>query len=77
MLDFLALGGREGVEPLAHLGTPFTCGLACPAMRASSLARPEAPKMSLITEDSLIWASSSSFSARCFSRVRSWVKVRR
>jgi hypothetical protein len=53
------------------------CGLRCPAMRASSMARPEAPKMSLITTDSLIWASSSSFSARCFSRVRSWVKVRR
>ena len=33
--------------------------------------------MSLITDDSLIWASSSSFSARCFSRVRSWIRVRR
>jgi hypothetical protein len=33
--------------------------------------------MSLITLDSLIWVSSSSFSARCFSRVRSWIKVRR
>jgi len=41
------------------------------------MARPEAPKMSLITTDSSIWASSSSFPARCFSRVRSWVKVRR
>jgi hypothetical protein len=33
--------------------------------------------MSLITADSLIWVSSSNFSARCFSLVRSWVKVRR
>ena len=33
--------------------------------------------MSLITLDSLIWVSSSSFSARCFSRVRSWTRVRR
>jgi hypothetical protein len=46
-------------------------------MSASSIARPDTPKMSLITADSLIWVSSSSFSARCFSLVRSWVKVRR
>jgi hypothetical protein len=30
------------------------------------MARPETPKLSLATTDSLIWASSSSFSTRCF-----------
>jgi hypothetical protein len=34
------------------------------------MARPDAPKMSEATTDSLIWASSSSFSARFFSAVR-------
>ena len=46
-------------------------GSRCPAMSASSSA-PDLPKMSLITDDSFTWVSSSSFSARCFSRVRSW-----
>jgi hypothetical protein len=41
------------------------------------MSRPEAPKMSEITLESFTCASSSSFSARCFSRVRSWVRVRR
>jgi hypothetical protein len=40
-------------------------------------ARPDAAKMSLATELSLIWASSSSFSTRCSSRVRSWMRARR
>jgi hypothetical protein len=31
------------------------------------MARPETPKLSLATTDSLIWASSSSFSTRFFS----------
>src|SRR6266511_3119807 len=35
------------------------------------------PKMSLITLESLIWASSRSCSTRCFSRVRSRVRLRR
>ena len=34
------------------------------------IARPEIPKMSEATTDSLMQASSSSFSARCFSAVR-------
>ena len=33
------------------------------------MGRPDTPKMSLATTDSLIWASSSSFSTRCFSAV--------
>jgi hypothetical protein len=52
------------------------CGSRCPAIRAASMSRPETPKMSEITLESFTWASSSSFSARCFSRVRSWVKTR-
>jgi len=35
------------------------------------------PKMLLATEDSLICASSSSFSTRCFSAVRSRIRLRR
>ena len=45
-------------------------GVALPAISAASMARPETPKMSLATTESLIWASSSSFSTRCFSAVR-------
>jgi hypothetical protein len=45
-------------------------GLRSPAMSASIIARPETPKMSLATTDSLMQASSSSFSTRCFSAVR-------
>jgi len=41
------------------------------------MSRPDLPMMSLITLESFTWASSSSFSVRCFSRVRSWVRVRR
>src|SRR5215213_5556068 len=37
-----------------------TLGSRCPPISASSIARPETPKMSLATELSLIWASSSS-----------------
>jgi hypothetical protein len=51
--------------------------LDSPAISAVNISRPETPKMSLITADSLIWVSSSSFSTRCFSRVRSWIRVRR
>jgi hypothetical protein len=47
-----------------------TLGLRSPAMSAASICRPDTPKLSLATTDSLIWASSSSFSARCFSAVR-------
>jgi hypothetical protein len=52
-------------------------GFRSPAMTASSMARPETPWMSLITLDSFRCASSSSFSARCFSAVRAWVSFRR
>lgn len=45
-------------------------GSRSPAIRAAIMARPDTPKMSLATTLSLIWASSSSFSARFFSAVR-------
>ena len=41
------------------------------------MSRPVTPCRSLSTEDSLIAALSSSFSVRCFSRVRSAVRSRR
>ena len=47
-----------------------TLGSRSPAISAASMARPETPKMSEATTESLIWASSSSFSTRCFSAVR-------
>ena len=45
-----------------------TLGSRSPAINASIIARPDTPKMSEATTDSLIQASSSSFSTRCFSR---------
>ena len=50
-----------------------TAGSRCPSISASSIARPETPVMSEATEDSLIPASSSSFSNRWTSRARSRV----
>ena len=47
-----------------------TLGSRSPATSAASIALPETPKTSEATTDSLIWASSSSFSTRCFSAVR-------
>ncbi len=47
-----------------------TLGSRCPEISAPSMSRPETPKMSEATTLSLIWASSSSFSTRCFSAVR-------
>jgi hypothetical protein len=44
-------------------------GSRSPATSAASIARPETPKMSEATTDSLIWASPGSFSTRCFSAV--------
>jgi hypothetical protein len=41
------------------------------------MSRPETPKMSLATTDSLIWASSSSFSTRFFSALASATKQTR
>jgi hypothetical protein len=52
-------------------------GLRCPAMIASSMALPDTPWMPEITDDSFRCASSSSFSTRCFSAVRAWVRWRR
>jgi hypothetical protein len=45
--------------------------VAFPAIRAAIMARPETPNRSLTTTESLMRASSSSFSTRCFSAVRS------
>ena len=45
-------------------------GSRSPAISAASIARPETPKVSEATTLSLTWASSSSFSTRCFSAVR-------
>jgi hypothetical protein len=47
-----------------------TFGSRSPAISAASIARPETPKMSAATTLSLTWASSSSFSPRCLSAVR-------
>ena len=52
-------------------------GSRSPAMIAWSMSRPETPWMSEITLDSFRCASSSSFSVRCFSAVRAWVRCRR
>ena len=54
-----------------------TLGSRSPAMIDSSMSRPDTPWMSVITLDSLTWASSSSFSTRCFSPVRTRVRCRR
>ena len=54
-----------------------TRGSRCPATSASSIARPDTPKMSEATTDSLICASSSSFSTRFFSPVRSAISATR
>ena len=47
-----------------------TPGSRSPAISAANIARPETPKMSLATTDSLTPASSSSFSTLFFSAVR-------
>ena len=54
-----------------------TLGLRSPAIRWSMMSRPVTPCRSVITDDSLTAADSSSFSARFFSRVRSSVRSRR
>ena len=54
-----------------------TFGSRCPATIAPSMARPEAPKMSDATTDSLMQASSSSFSTRFFSAVQASTKSTR
>ena len=74
-------GAVQGLFQLADLAAHDaagqlgqTCGLRSPAMIACSMARPETPWMSEITLDSFRCASSSSFSTRCFSAVRAWVR---
>jgi len=54
-----------------------TFGLRSPAAIAPSMSRPDTPWMSLITEDSFRWPSSSSFSQRSFCAVRIWTSLRR
>ena len=44
-----------------------TFGSRSPSIKAAIISRPETPKMLLAPTDSLTWASSSSFSTRCFS----------
>ena len=46
-----------------------TCASRSPSINAASIARPQTPRMSVVTDDSLIPASSSSFCNRCASRV--------
>jgi hypothetical protein len=48
-----------------------------PATSASSIARPEAPRMSVATQSSLIPESSSALCRRLASRARSWIWVLR
>jgi hypothetical protein len=43
------------MRPMASCASAL--GSRCPAIIASSMARPDIPKMSLTTADSLIWAS--------------------
>ena len=54
-----------------------TCGSRSPAISASIIARPGAPMMSVATVESLIRASSSSFSIRWACRDRSRVRSSR
>src|SRR3954454_7830318 len=65
----------ERIDPLASSAS--TAGSRSPAISAASIARPETPNRSLTTTDSLISASSSSFSTRCFSAVRTASKSTR
>jgi hypothetical protein len=66
---------------LARMRVRASCasalGSRSPAMSAASIARPETPKMSDATTLSLIWASSSGFSTRCFSAVRTPTRLAR
>lgn len=54
-----------------------TTGSLCPPTIALSMARPETPRMSVATEDSLIPASSRTFSSQLISRPRSRVRFTR
>ena len=50
-------------------------GSVVPATSASRIARPDTPRMSVATEDSLMPASSSTRSSRLISRTRSRIRV--
>jgi hypothetical protein len=52
-----------------------TAGSRWPAINASSMARPDIPTMSVATDDSLIPASSRSFSSRWISLALARVTV--
>jgi hypothetical protein len=72
LLELAELGAHARAGQLGeHLGVTLSCD-----HRLEHLAARH-PKMSLATLDSLIWASSRSFSTRCCSRVRSRISVRR
>jgi hypothetical protein len=62
---------------LARAISASTCTSRSPSISAVSMARPDTPRMSVATQDSLIPASSSSFSSRWASRVRSAARVAR
>ena len=58
----------ERIDPRASSAS--TAASRSPAISAAIIARPDTPNRSLTTTDSLISASSSSFSTRFFSAVR-------
>lgn len=62
---------RSLVRILDRASCARVCGSRSPAINAAIIALPDTPKMSLATTESLIWASSRSFSTRFFSRPRS------
>jgi hypothetical protein len=59
--------GGQGRKQAAGqpVGDPALAGSFCPSMRACSMRCPETPVMSVATAESLMQASSSSFSSRC------------
>src|SRR6266851_1159489 len=54
-----------------------TSGSVVPCTSASSIARPDTPRMLVATDASLIPASCSSLCRRLAARVRSWISTRR
>ena len=59
---------RQFLRTAARAISARTFGSRSPAIIAAIIARPDTPKMSEATTDSLMQASSSSFSTRFFSR---------
>jgi hypothetical protein len=62
---------------LPRASSASALGSRSPAMRRSMMSRPVMPCTPVSTEETLSAADSSSFSARCFSRVFSPVRSRR